>query len=56
VHGGEAHGVHVGESRQGRLTAHAAAEDVTAGRVRQRLKQTVGLGFGQLLYNHSVIS
>jgi hypothetical protein len=35
---------------------HAAAEDVTAGRVRQGLEQAVSLGLGQLRYNHSVIS
>jgi hypothetical protein len=52
LHGGEAHRVLAGETRNGVLVLQGAHHDVSPGRVGQRAEDPVDLFVGQLIYNH----
>jgi len=55
LHRREAHRVVLRERRHRQFLAHAAAHDVAAGGVGQRVEQVVHDLVGQLIYNHLVV-
>ena len=52
---GEAHGVYLGQPRHCQLVFKAAAEDVAAGGVGERVEHAVGSLVGEHIYNHLVV-
>ncbi len=55
LHRSEAHRVATREARNRRLVGGAAAQDVAAGLVCERMEQPVNGVFGQSTYNHLVV-
>ena len=53
--GGEAHGVVGGEAGDRRLARGAAAQDVAARAVGERVEHAVHVGVGKVTYNHAVV-
>ena len=52
LHGGEAHGVAVGQARDRQLAVGRAAQQIASRHVGQGVQHVVDLGFGELIYNH----
>jgi hypothetical protein len=55
LHRRKAHRVGLSQARHRRVSLRAAAKDVAAGGVRERVEQVVHRLVGELIYNHSVV-